>query len=470
MRGQNGPKVRRSAASSAGISNVRPSVNAGGMHAEPTGPVISRRGLLIGAAAIAGIAAIGGGAAAVQSSQQAASSAPNVLSVPTGAVTSSESIEVVDDFASLMSLKGSYDLPYGTLVWANDDSYAACLLPTDNANPLTQVGLLSLGSGNVETVLSQATGASEGFQIFDARATSSGVVWVEQNILDGVWRIYSARLSGRAGSSSGASSSGTGSTASAAQTSSGISSPTLVEEGNVSDWDTPSITAAGGSLFWQMLPALNGPHASDPSTLRRASFGSSDAEDVLSSNGRMATPVYGAEDCVVATPRSPESRTNYQLTCVDADSGNVRDTLTLPSGMKPLEAGYGNTGFSFAFDAAYSFGDGIANLGTYTPMSNVANGNYSSASWLWFARSPVTSPAWCGRYFMVKTATAVSGIDFEAGKRFAFDVASGADSYGEFLASSGSRDTVVTYTNINSTPISGDATKTCRVRVWSPAS
>ena len=29
-----------------------------------------------------------------------------------------------------MNQVGNYELPYGSLVWANDDDLAACLLPT----------------------------------------------------------------------------------------------------------------------------------------------------------------------------------------------------------------------------------------------------------------------------------------------------------------------------------------------------
>ena len=38
-------------------------------------------------------------------------------------------------------------MPYGTLVWANSETYAACLLPTENSSPLTQAAVLSLSSG-----------------------------------------------------------------------------------------------------------------------------------------------------------------------------------------------------------------------------------------------------------------------------------------------------------------------------------
>ena len=61
------------------------------------------------------------------------------------------------------------------------------------------------------------------------------------------------------------------------------------------------------------------------------------------------------------------------------------------------------------------------------------------------------------------------GINFDTNDWFAFDVKSGADDYGEYLASTGSRDAVVTYTNIDDKPLDGEARKYCLVRVWTPA-
>lgn len=70
---------------------------------------------------------------------------------------------------------------------------------------------------------------------------------------------------------------------------------------------------------------------------------------------------------------------------------------------------------------------------------------------------------------MVKSRTQVVGINFDTNDWFAFDVKSGADDYGEYLASTGSRDAVVTYTNIDDKPLDGEARKYCLVRVWTPA-
>ena len=70
---------------------------------------------------------------------------------------------------------------------------------------------------------------------------------------------------------------------------------------------------------------------------------------------------------------------------------------------------------------------------------------------------------------LASTRTQVVGINFDTNDWFAFDVKSGADDYGEYLASTGSRDAVVTYTNIDDKPLDGEARKYCLVRVWTPA-
>ena len=336
-------------------------------------------------------------------------------------------------------------LPYGTLVWANDEHVAACLLPAESAKPLTHVALLALGSGVSTTVLEGAVGLDEGFEIYDVRATSSGLVWTEADILDGVWRIYTARTDGAA-----------------------LGNPALVEEGD-GDWEMPTIAAVGNRAFWQVLPKASGPKKTEPSLFKRATMGANDIETLWTSIGRMATAPYATGDSVVITPRTDTSSIHYQLVRVDANTGEALDTMALPTSMKPLEAGYGNTGFMFSFDAGYQYGGGIASIGTYTPASAVTNGDYSNAPWFRFSRNPTAPPAWCGSYLMVKSRTQVVGINFDTNDWFAFDVKSGADDYGEYLASTGSRDAVVTYTNIDDKPLDGEARKYCLVRVWTPA-
>ena len=415
--------------------------------------LLTRRHFLYGALGVGALAAVGGGVVAASGAlQQDDSDELHVLEVPEDAVTTSDELTEVD-LSSAVSLVSSFELPYGTLVWANDDNVAACLLPTEQAKPLAQVGLLFLGSGSHAVAVPQAVGQDEGFEIYDARACSTGLVWTEADILDGVWRVYSASFDGET-----------------------VGDPQLLDEGT-SDWETPTIAATSGFAFWQVLPRADGPARAEASLFKRAAFGTNEASVVYESHGRMSTPPYALADSVVITPRTDTSSIHHQLTRIDARTGDVMDALVLPTSMKPLEAGYGNTGFMFSFDAIYNYGDGIANLGTYTPTAAVSpaaadglgNPAYSDASWFRHSRTPTAAPAWCGRYLMVKSSTTV-GIDLEANTYFALETKSGSADYFEYLASTGMGSTVVTYSNIDYQPIDGEAQKYCLVRVWAPVS
>lgn len=406
--------------------------------------LLTRRHFLLGALGVGAIAAVGGGASVVIGQMQNdASDDLAVLEVPESSVVTSDSCAEVDA-SERMALVGNFELPYGTLVWANDEGIAACLLPTEQSNPIAQVGLLALDSGTCSTVLEQAVGTAEGFEIYDVRATSTGLVWTEADILDGTWRIYTA-------TSDGAS----------------IGEPALADEGDA-EWQTPTIAAVGSRAFWQVLPKPDGKKSKESSVLKRAAMGSSNAEVVYTSKGRMATPPYALADSLVITPRTDTSSIHYQLTRIDAATNDVLDSMALPASMRPLEAGYGKTGFMFSFDAIYSYGGGIANLGTYAPATAVADGGYSNAPWFRFSRTPTAAPAWCGSYFMVKSTSSVCGIDLASNEYFSFSVENGADDYGEYLASTGTSDTVVTFTNVDDNPVNGDARKCCVVKVWTP--
>ena len=418
-------------------------------------PSITRRRFLLGAAGIGVAAAVAGGGIAIASRMgNNDKSELAVLDVPEDAVSSLDGLTEIDS-SSAMTLVGDFELPYGTLVWSSDDTVAACLLPTEQSKPLAQIGVLSLSTGECPVVVSQAIGQSEGFEIFDVRACSVGLVWVEADILEGLWRVYSAPLNGG--------SAGT---------------PALLEEG-ASDWEMPTLAVAGNFAFWQTLPKADGKARSENSLVKRAAFGSANAaaDTVCTSHGRMSTPPYALVDSIVVTPRTNTSSVHHQLTRIDAQTGSVTDAMVLPTSMKPLEAGYGNNGFMFSFDSIYNYGGGIANLGTYTPKTAVqptaadgtGNAAYGDAEWFRFPGNPTAPPAWCGKWLMVKSTSAVCGVDLETGTYFAFDVKSGTDSYGDYLASTGMGQVVVTYSNIDYQPLDGDAQKYCNVRVWAPA-
>ena len=434
---------------------------------------LTRRHFLYGAAGVAAIAALGGGAAWA-AGQTKDDDALHTLKVPEAAVTQSTSLEEMEDAAEALTLAGSVELPFGSLVWCSDDAVAVCLLPTEIAKPLAQVGVIDLAAGTCTTVIEHAVGEDEGFEIYDVRGNSAGLIWTEADILDGVWRVFCATLSGTS-----------------------VGTPQLLDEGDV-NWEMPTLAAAGGYGFWQCLPQLDGNARVEDSLLKRAAFGTTDAEVVYASQGRMACPPTSCGDSVVFTPRARTNGTSYQVSRMNGATGRVTDAFVLPSSMKPMECGWGTTGLTFAFDGIYNYGDGIANLGTYLPMelpeggavsaeaadaaaagdapylpvADTAAGTeaYSTAPWFRFASTPLSAPCWCGNWVVARGSGWVLAVDL-AGRRYAkLPLEEGSGDYNDFLASTHVGNRAVTYCNVDHTPIGGEQKKCCLVRIWEPAS
>lgn len=408
------PKARKGSASSSGYQ-PNP-LKVGGPAPSKLTPevLLTRRNLLIGAAAVGGIAAIGGGVSLASSALEGNSTEQiSYISVPENTVEQQADYTLIENYSDYVQLTGSFSLPYGTLVWADNDTVAACLNPTEQASPLNTVSLLYLSSGNTATVLDAAQGSEEGFEILDARCSENGLVWTESNPYQSRWRVYTASIAN-------------GSASNIQQ----------VDEGD-SNWLMPSLAAIGNTAFWQVSPNTSGEAANEPAELRAVTFGSSEVQHVYSSKRAFATRVTPATDGVVITPRADSTTVYYQLTKISADTLQPVDQMTLPSSMTPEVVGYGSSGFSFGFTSIYNYGGGIANLGTYTPRAAVQAYNYNDLPWFRYSRSPITAPCWCGNWFIVKSTTALSGVHFASKSYFAIDTVSGADTYGEQLVSSG---------------------------------
>ena len=431
--------------------------------------LLTRRHFLYGVAGVAALAAVGGGAAwaAGRSNDD---DALKTLKVPEGAVTAQSSLEKMESYEDAVTLAGSAKLPFGTLVWCSDDAVAACLLPTETAKPLAEVGLLDLVSAECTTILEHAVGEAEGFEIYDVRANAAGVIWTE---------VYAAPLSGTT-----------------------LGEPQLLDEGDV-NWEMPTLAVAGAFAFWQRLPQLDGNARVEDSLLKRAAFGTANVQMVYASQGRMACAPTSCGDSLTLAPRARTSGTYYQLTHLDAATGEVTDACVLPSSMRPMECSWGKTGFSFAFDGIYNYGEGIANLGTYLPMeapeavsltaanaeetaaetdeaddaapylpvacANPGTEAYSAVPWFHFAANPLSVPCWCGDWLMVRGGSFVVAVDL-AGRRYAqLPLEEGSGDYNDFLASTHVGTRAVTYCNVDYTPIGGEQQKHCLVRIWEPA-
>lgn len=417
-----------------------------GFQGKPIKPemLLTRRNLLIGAGALGGVALVGGlGTVAIDQLSPQTETVESI-SVPKDAVTTLDNMNV-GTWTDYFQVVGNFELPAKTLVWADNDTVAACLMPTDSSNPISTIGLLYLSTGNNPTVLSEPQGLQDGFDFLDVRCSDQGIIWVESNFYDSRWAVYTAPISG-------------------AQ----LGTITKVDEGD-SNWMAPSIAAVNGNAFWQLIPSTSGEAANDPSLVKMAPFGSNEVREIYRSNKPFATRITPADDGVVITPRASTTATYYQLTKLSSSDGSTVDQMTLPSSMTPSGVAYVQSGFSFCFDSIYDYGGGIANLGTYTPMSQANPYNYNNLSWFRFSRSPLASPSWCGQWFVVKSTTSIACINFASNTYFVFDTQSGSDDYGEYLASSGISSYVVGVSQILSPSNAGTDPYTL-VRIYSPIS
>ena len=425
-----------------------------GLHI-PTGNseiLLSRRQLLYGVAGVAGLAAVGGVATAVSNANANRNEVESLTVADGDTFTLDDCAEVPPK--DVMTLVGEYKLPYGSLLWAGNDTIAACLTPTEKASPLVHGQILNLTSGYLSSVLTSADGQSEGFEIYDMRASDEGVVWTEANILTGDWRVIISQISMM-----------------------DLQEHHQVDEGDAST-EMPTLVAIGKNAYWQVVPVEPPEDAEDPdegeTQIRMVAFSKpKNVKTIYSVPGRCSTALMPAntENGVVITPRHPDARSHRQMLVIGSN-GKVLDSTTFPSRMVPMEACYGSSGFAFSFESIYNYGGGISNLGTYTPQTKPESGNYSNRSWFHFTRTPSIPPAWCDGWFMVKSTSAVVGIDLQSKRYTIFPTDNNAAIYGDCLASLGDNGTVVIFTNIDRTAAvqdNEDVTeddKLCLVRVY----
>ncbi len=198
---------------------------------------ITRRTLVrgaIGAGVLAGIVGVNG---VVKSKKN--TTLTSELAVTPENIVSLDAFTQIDDPNAMMRLRGSFDLPYHSLMWMSDEGILAYLTPTQTGHPLNAVGIVRFGSHSTAAgklqdiqkpriVLPQARDNAEGFDIYDVRASQQGIVWLEAHILTNTWRIWCARL-----------------------TATGIEQPLLLDEGLQSE-AMPTIGIVGKQVFWQI--------------------------------------------------------------------------------------------------------------------------------------------------------------------------------------------------------------------------
>lgn len=136
--------------------------------------LLTRRNVIYGAIGAGAIVGVGAGVKFATDTVSNIVNSVNTLSVPKKNVVVSDNL--TDSGTPYLNVAREIELPYGSLAFANSSSLITCLIPSDAAKPLATVDLISISSGNRNTVLGGAVSSKEGFEIYDARANDNGLI------------------------------------------------------------------------------------------------------------------------------------------------------------------------------------------------------------------------------------------------------------------------------------------------------
>lgn len=310
---------------------------------------------------------------------------------------------------------GSYS--GGTLIHATSESVAAAIVPGDSADPLNRLALLGLDSGRLLVVRQKPVGYNDGYMFLSATASSELIVWVESNFLTSRWRVYCAPVK---------------------EKQLDIGKPVKLDAGG-SDYDAPKIEAIDSTAYWIVQPSEDGSKTTEDSHLM-ASEGGSEATVIHTSHGRFNGGLAASDGILTAMPRVDTSGVYYQLTAFQSGTGKIVDTLVMPQSFKPSSAIYMDGAFAFTIEAAYDYGGGIANVGTYYPLDD--------GTYLRLTKQPVTPPALCRGWLVSKSGSRTVFVNMKERKYFTVDAPDGTADYGDYPLAYGEVRHVFVYSSI----------------------
>lgn len=417
---------------------------------KPVSHTVSRRAFVAGAAATAAVAATpalsgcGGGTSATEELLQGViEQFPNAqveyLAVDFDQINPHTEMENVDNSQYLIE-SNSFTLPLGSLVYQSSDSKALVLSPGASSRALICLGVVDLDSGEHTVLLEQALGFNEDYIIYDARASDDALIWVECNMVHGLWRVYATSFSDGVVSEEH------------------LQEAQLLDEGE-EDYSPPLLAAASGKVYWTVMPDPNGPASSEDSYLKAAEISKGkepQAKTVYTSHGRMITTPVVSGDVLAFVPRVDTDMVYYQLTTMNITSDEVLNISILPQSLRVANAAWLEHGFAFGIEGNYDYANGLSFFGTYEQLEE---GKY-----LYVNKAPVSAPVSMGKTTYVKSTKNVLGIKADQGEVAIVDTIQDCVSYGDNLAGAGTQKRLVLYTTLN--PKTGQSTGTCMLRVF----
>lgn len=332
----------------------------------------------------------------------------------------SKIVDVLSDYESAdanLEAQASWDLPLGTVPTHCGGSWAALLMAPASAKAVNTLGALSLSSGSVTTLVSEATnGSAYGFH--DVRCADGAFGWVEMNYGTGDWALVAQPFS--AGQLTG--------------------SAVQLDAGNA-DWEPPRLTASGSSIIWQKMPFASGSKRAERSHCYRWTAGDDAGEKLIESAGRFATFPRVSNGVLTVAPRvNADEGVYYGLTAISLSDGSTVDQLVMPQTISPFEAVYMDNTFAFSVEANYSSGGSLGKMGTFIGREG--------GPYVYLSREPLACVAGKGTRYFVKAQSSHFLLDTEAQTYAVLTAPDKTLEYGDYPASEGIVDQFVTYATV----------------------
>ncbi len=314
----------------------------------------------------------------------------------------------------------TFDLPLGSLVSCDSDSYAAVLQANDSARPLTVIGCLDYTNGTYSTIL-DAPVTGEDYAPSECRIANGVIAWVETNNATDDWVLYAAPFDGGPITGSGY--------------------VTRLGEGDA-DWLPPQFAVWNTTVVWQVMPDPNGPHVTESSHAYRWQVGASAATTVYTSPGRFACAPTINEGVLTIAPRvNADEGVYYGITAIDLVNNETQlDQLVLPVSIKPFMAVYIGGALAFSIEANYGYGGMFGNMGYYIGPS--------TGPFLSLPLEPSAQVGYVGGYYVMKNQLVYLLVDAQRRRYGRITSAGGCASYGDYPATTGTSQVFMTYAAI----------------------
>lgn len=330
-----------------------------------------------------------------------------------------DALEEYDSVDTTLTAAYTWNLPVGTVPFYSQGSWSAAMFAPESAAAPNSIGVFALSSGSPVTLHAKPVSGT-GYEFYDVRVGTGVFCWVEIDYSSLSWSLYAQAFAD--GQVSG--------------------DPQKIDHGN-SNWEPPMFSPYGACVIWQKMPDSSGSKATSSSKCYLWNLIDGSKTTLYTSPGRFATHPRVSNDILTISPRVHEDEgTYYGMTALNlADSSHARvDQLVLPSGVRPFEAAYVNETFAFAIEASY---DGVGKLGNMGTFIGREGGPF-----VYISREPAAGVCGKDTRFCLKTRSSTCVVDTDAQKYYVVACPDRSLDYGDYPASEGQTDNLVTFATI----------------------